>query len=485
MKNLFSLRISVREGMLVCFLALMTSCLSSGDESISLESGEAYELILGEWKVSECIFTYTDSEGEEIKQNVPNDSWLGTLLNFDFSGDCSVNDGEATWTWDIDSDDQTFQLDGTTYHLVSIGKNLLVIEISGTINGETGTIRYLLERVAEGEESDIPSDDLATPNPEIENANTTIPNIQISADGRIITIDMTGVQDPNGGWMELYGTGSPYQNIWVTVDEKPKGILVINNDENSTETRTVDLVFLVDNSGSMSEESDLLAEEIVEWATSLSQQNLDICFGCVGYESGINGALNLTGLTEISAYLNRSTGTSRTKGYSGDDASSLQYAARSYQDGDDECGAEALHFADENFSFRSGANRIYVNFTDEPNQPGSKSENSVEYFKDQSNWNTSQGTVHTVYSGSHNYTNEAPWLLSEYTGGTTLYANSDFTGVSLEDLPVTGALTNSYIIKFLDTSDLEDGTHTIVVTIMSQDGSVQAEKTFENVTFYN
>lgn len=130
-------------------------------------------------------------------------------------------------------------------------------------------------------------------------------------------------------------------------------------------------------------------------------------------------------------------------------------------------------------------NRIYVNFTDEPNQPGGYTRNSVEFFKDQANWNTAQGTVHTVYSGSHNYTNEAPWLLSEYTGGTTLYASSTFTGVSLSDLPVTGAMTNSYIIKFLDTSDLTDGTHTVVVTILSKDGSVRAEKIFVNVKFCN
>lgn len=486
MKKLFSMGSSIVGGIAVCFFALMTSCLKSGDETISLEAGEAEELILGEWTVSGCTFTYTNAEGERVERNVPNDSWVGTLLDFDFSGDCYVDDGAQTYTWDIDSDNRTFQLNGVTYGLVSIGKGLLVIEIIGTVDGETGTLRYLLERVGgEVEDTGIPSDDLATPNPDIDNPNTNIPNIQLSADGKIISIDMTGVQNPNGGWMELFGTGSPDQNIWVTVDDKPKGILVINNGGNASKAVAVDLVFLVDNSGSMGQEADAIARDIVAWANELASSGLDIRFGCVGYESGVNGALNLTGVNEISAYLNRHTGTGRTNGYSGSDASALSSAAGSYQRGSDECGAEALHFADEQFSFRSGANRIYVNFTDEPNQPGGYTRNSVEFFKDQANWNTAQGTVHTVYSGSHDYTNEAPWLLSEYTDGTTLYASSSFTGVSLSDLPVTGAMTNSYIIKFLDTSDLTDGTHTVVVTILSKDGSVRAEKIFVNVKFYN
>ena len=286
MRKLFSMGSSIVGGIAVCFFALMTSCLKSGDETISLEAGEAEELILGEWTVSGCTFTYTNAEGERVERNVPNDNWVGTLLDFDFSGDCYVDDGAQTYTWDIDSDNRTFQLNGVTYGLVSIGKGLLVIEITGTVDGETGTLRYLLERVGgEAEDTGIPSDDLATPNPDIDNPNTNIPNIQLSADGKIISIDMTGVQNPNGGWMELFGTGSLDQNIWVTVDDKPKGILVINNGGNASKAVAVDLVFLVDNSGSMGQEADAIARDIVAWANELASSGLDIRFGCVGYES--------------------------------------------------------------------------------------------------------------------------------------------------------------------------------------------------------
>ncbi len=344
-----------------------------------------------------------------------------------------------------------------------------------------------------GNQSGIPSDDIAGPNPDIDGATTTIPNIQYgveTGDGdAIVRIDMTGIQDADDyDWLRLIGTGNEGQNVWVEVDGKPKGILVTNTADNQgdEEKSVVDLVFCVDNSGSMSQEADAIARDIVSWATLLENSNLNIRFGCVGYSvSGtINGAINMTDAETLSAYLNRSTGTSRTVGFSGSDASALQAAASSMGSTGDECGGMALIYADKNMKFRSGANRIYVNFTDEPNYPGGRSNYSTEYFKSQSNWSTAQGTVHTVFSASNSFTHsigssEQPWRISEYTGGTILYASSSFTDVTLEKLPVTGAMQNSYIIRFTNIEEFMDGqVHEVKITILSADGKTRAERTF-------
>lgn len=147
----------------------------------------------------------------------------------------------------------------------------------------------------------------------------------------------------------------------------------------------------------------------------------------------------------------------------------------------------ALRYADRNISFRTGSNRIYVNFTDEPNQPAGNSGFSVEYFKNQSNWSTRQGTVHTVfsedstrYSNSWNtYNNEKPWLISDYTGGTKLFVPDDFSGVTLSNLPVTGAMTNSYVIRFTNIREFMDGkNHLVKITILSSGRKTRAERTF-------
>ena len=340
--------------------------------------------------------------------------------------------------------------------------------------------------------SGIPSDSQASPNPEIDGTTTPMPNVQYTIeDDRgypIVRLDMTGVQDPSTlDWLKLYGTGLSNQNVWVSVDGKPKGILVINSSDEDEDRRILsDLVFLVDNSGSMSEEADAIARDIRDWAKKLEASRLDIRFGCVGYSvsGSINGALDITDATTLGTYLDRSRGTSRTEGFSGSNATTLQNAAKRYGTLGGECGAQALRFADENMGWRLGANRVFVNFTDEPNQPNGRSEYSTEYFKDASNWPTYKGTVHTVYSSSTNFSerigyNEYPWRLSEYTGGTFLTATSSFTGVTLESLPVTGALQNSYIIRFTNIRDLMDGQpHEVKVTILSADGQARAERTF-------
>lgn len=344
-----------------------------------------------------------------------------------------------------------------------------------------------------GNRTDIPSDNDATPNPYINDPyNAVIPNIQYSTvdeDGTaVFRIDMTGIQDPNTlEWMHLDGTNSRNQNVWVEIDGTPKGIKVYNTADDSENQHSVpvDLIFLVDNSGSMSEEADAIARDIAEWANKLNAGSLDIMFGCVGYDGAITGALDICNAQTLYDYLNRENhrGTSRTVGFAGSDNDVRKFtnAASSYRTGGNssyECGMAALRFASEQFSFRNGANRIYVNFTDEPNQPKNIERFSVESLK--TDWNTSLGTIHTVFSDNSNAdNNECNRLMSEYTGGTVIYTDRYFTNVTLESLPITDAMQNSYIIRLTNVEQYLDGkVHELHVTVLSPDHSVWVEKTF-------
>jgi hypothetical protein len=92
--------------------------------------------------------------------------------------------------------------------------------------------------------------------------------------------------------------------------------------------------------------------------------------------------------------------------------------------------------------------------------------------------------------------------MSEYTGGTTLFVDPYFTTIrsggaapsasmratynehiSLTVLPVTGAMVNSSIVRFKNTSTVPNGEHEVKITIQSADKLVQGEKVFTNVTF--
>ncbi|MBD5318420.1 MAG: VWA domain-containing protein [Bacteroides sp.] len=342
---------------------------------------------------------------------------------------------------------------------------------------------------------DIPSDTQAQPNPELGGEpNASIPNIQyttVDEDGSaVFRIDMTGIQDQSTlDWLRLLGTGEVGQNVWVEIDGQPKGVKVYNTaDDNNERSVPVDLVFLVDNSGSMSEEANTIARDITTWAEKLSKTSLDIKFGCVGYDGAITGAVNITSYQNLSNYLNRDDawGTGRTVGFDGSEADIMKFNSNkeSYRTGgysDAECGMAALRFATDMFTFRKDANRIFVNFTDEPNQPRGNANFSVESLK--TDWNTNLGTIHTVFSEYQSYDrNESNRLMSEYTGGTVIYTNSSFTSVTLENLPVTDAMRNSYVIRISNIREFMDGqTHNVRITILSPDGTVRAERTFQVV----
>lgn len=368
----------------------------------------------------------------------------------------------------------------------------------------------------------IPSDEEATPNPTVseDDINTVIPNFSYSVSKEnnwaVVRLDMTGVRDPyTKDWLRLYGPGSDKQNIWVSLDEKPKGFSIHNtiDDEGDQKIPMVDLVFLVDNSTSMSEEADAIYRDIIDWSQQLSR-TLDIRFGCVGYGGFVSGAINLTTADVLKNYLETKSwrsyvdGIWRTRGFAGKDSLALYeasldadrrvvssgyyYTDRSDPDYD-ECGVMALRFADDLFSFRNGANRVYVNLTDEPNQPGNKySMFSTQWVKE--NWTTTQGTIHTVYT-QYSYWEESykdyidqdyPWDLSIYTDGTMLFTNSYFEDVNgnqvhLSDLPVSGALQNSYIIRFTNVQDLFDGmAHNLHITVKSnsENGEIIADKEY-------
>ena len=360
-------------------------------------------------------------------------------------------------------------------------------------NGSTGVITV----------PGIPADTEADPNPTLPDApNTNVANINYvvetaSNGNKVIRFDLTGIQSPENPteWLRLYGTNTSEQNIWISIDDLPKGFTIENTIDSEEQVSAVDLVFLVDNSGSMGEEADAVAKEILDWSKMLSK-TLDMRFGCVGYDYNgeVNGAINMCGINEIDAFLNRpgKYGIDRTMGCEGSDKDVLAKAYARYRTGSwtaDECGVSSLRYADDLFNFRKNTNRVYVNFTDEPNYPQGHEPMSTQWVKDPNNWPTTKGTIHTVYSSTYvNWTErplweEYPWNLSAYTGGTEIKTNSSFSGVSLSTLPITGALQNSYIIKFTNVESLFDGQpHKIKITILSPNGTVRAEKEYV-VTF--
>jgi hypothetical protein len=340
--------------------------------------------------------------------------------------------------------------------------------------------------------SDIPSNPTGTiPTTTINNIIPSATFTRMPGNENRIQINLLGIINPSTGQTIDFNSS----NLFVVEDGVLKGIKITQ--VGGDVTLKADIVFTVDNSGSMYEEADSIASKIIAFSNYLQSSGLDIKVGCVGYAGGVNGAQNLTDPTTLETYLNRYTGTSRTEDYTGADASRFEDAEDHFYNSSED-GITAIMFADSLFSWRSGANRVYVNFTDEAIQPDYPNKWSVADFV--SRWNASKGTVHSVFSISDYYWNgsvpdtssekenyytwtpgeaERPWTLSNATGGSIKYIHSNATDLNLTLLPVTGALAKSYLVEYVTSNPSISHTVTIIVKTTGADGRV----TYTNLSY--
>lgn len=334
--------------------------------------------------------------------------------------------------------------------------------------------------------TDIPGDPtgVTVPTP---THNNVLPSASITSTGSRVKLNLLGLIDPttNLPLTLSYNASNPQaSNIFVEEDGIVQGLKVTK--VSTGNVLTADIVFLVDNSGSMGEEADSVAKSIVDFANYLQTSGLDVKFAVVGYDSYPNGGLNFTNAQTLNNYLNRSdefglvTGTSRTEGFSGTDSAALYTRAESFGYAGGENGVIAAIFADSAYGWRAGAQRVFINFTDEPTQSLSDG-----------TWNNAMGcsllsgkaTVHTVFSEDSTYwtfdiDEERPWELSACTGGTIKFIPNDASGLNLKDLPVAGALANSYLVEFVTATT--GVAHTVKVTIYT--ATADGVQTF-NITY--
>jgi hypothetical protein len=299
-----------------------------------------------------------------------------------------------------------------------------------------------------------------------------------------IKVNLLGLVDPTTlEPIDLYADyNDGLHNFYLEEDGIVKGVK-LTKVSSSTQLKA-DIVFVVDNSGSMDEEADSVAARIVDFATFLSQQGLDAQFGCVGYDGWVNGGLNLSDHNTLETFLNDRYwasygGTYRTYGFYGPDSANLEEIAYShFAEVWGENGVVGVFFADSLFNWRPGAQKVFINFTDEPTQPGGYYEWSTAAMCDKI---LGEATVHTVFSEDTTYyqgswedlISERPWDMSHCTGGTVKFINSDASDLNLLDLPVTGALSNSYLVEYVTASS--SGSHTVVITVSTSTADGQIE----------
>jgi len=337
---------------------------------------------------------------------------------------------------------------------------------------------------------DIPPDSGAAAAPAITLNNVT-PTGVFSKDECVVKVNLIGIIDPatNKAVELIYN-----QNVFLTEDGIPQGMKVVN--QTNVTTAAFDVVFIVDNSGSMYEEADTIAGKIASFVSFLQSKGIDLRTGCAGYNesSSISGALNLTNGQALVNYLldPNYSGTSRTRHFAGSDSANLVSKAMTHPTESGENGCVAIDFADKYFNWRSNATRVYINFTDEPIQSTGKTDvYSIPGFL--ANWNAAKGSIHSVFSITSwdgtgtiadtayiaswwNEYAERPWMLAIGTGGTSKFIHPDAHDLDLTTLPVTTAIINSSTLYYVS-SDASKA-HNVVITI--KHGSVEGRKEYLN-----
>jgi len=261
----------------------------------------------------------------------------------------------------------------------------------------------------------------------------------------------------------------PQQNLFVEEDGNALPCKVIKVGQDNV--LPVDMVFTIDVSGSMDDEQDQVRRGVVDFAQELESKGLNVRFGLVTYEGDLKGSLDFGTAQELSDYLNGYRSSYRNR-------SPMEILARNAGKTKGENGMFAIAFAHHHFNYRDDAQKVFVNFTDEPNQI-----EGAYHYTTQLACQLTDISVHTVWSGGHfndwSRIYERPWEMSDCSNGVAMEVRSDASDLNLRELPIVQVMTSSVLVECASRNPNQSHTVTITVQDINADGTV----TYENLIY--
>ncbi len=264
--------------------------------------------------------------------------------------------------------------------------------------------------------------------------------------------------------VDTFGTGIPSltaSNFEVYED----GVLQTDNFEvtppqQSGGVRQVDIVFLMDNSGSMQEEQNDVRNNVFNFVDSLEAGGVDFNLGLTRFGADANGGdpiLEDNGsLTDRADYFRNNLW------------------PRNTIDGGFEPGWDALYESAAGFNFRPGAQRVFILITDEnitgsDDNVGQRTESETEQFL------IDQGvTNYSLIDSSDAAARDDYGDIAEATGGRLFDVFSPFSPILDE---ISGTVSNSYVLKYRASNTQRDGTERTVRVEVDFDGNVARDTT--------
>ncbi len=227
--------------------------------------------------------------------------------------------------------------------------------------------------------------------------------------------------------------------------------------EESGNVRGVDIIFLMDNSGSMDDEQNAVRNNMISFVDSLEN-------------SGVNYAL---GLCRFGADQNGGNPILADNGSLTSDASYFKNDvwSRNTIDGRFEPGWDALYESTSGFNFRPGAQQVFILITDETvtgdNNEGTYTKAEAKnILLDQDILNFSLLEISDFYS----YQDYGE--IAEATGGQVYDITNPFDSI-LDEIGTVAA--NTYVLNYRTSNDVQDGTEREVQVEVEYDGNTATD----------
>lgn len=152
-------RIKITWSIVLAGLMMLTSCLDDGEETISLEQGDPYEMITGKWSVVSASVIYEDEDESQITSDLPDDDRLWATLDFSSTGTYteqrvgSISADKHPYSLSGEPLDYVLQLNGNTYEITSMGKKKMYLRQYVYADGVYAAKQYVLNKIGDSEEA--------------------------------------------------------------------------------------------------------------------------------------------------------------------------------------------------------------------------------------------------------------------------------------------------------------------------------------------
>ncbi len=211
--------------------------------------------------------------------------------------------------------------------------------------------------------------------------------------------------------------------------------------------RAVDVVFLMDNSGSMSDEENAVANNVRNFTSNLEQCGVDYALGLIRFgalENGGEPIIENNGqlVSDCNYFINNLWGKNVT-------------------DGGFEPGWDAIVAALQNVNFRPGALKVLILITDEtPHDDG----NTGQYaYSDALNALSNSGALlFAMINLSEPHAYDDYGTLAVTTGGKYYYISDPMDDI-LND--ISNAVMGNYIIRYKTQDTLSEGLREVILTV--------------------